>query len=107
LSMKGKDVTVFTSLSADEANKLLDDRQKSYEKTEDGYRCRTCGERIMQTTLYISIHIKEFKTCAGPGRVLTVNFPYCPNCEGEPRTARACVHVPQAEWGCSNDYDDR
>lgn len=66
-----------------------------YEEREGNYYCKNCGAGIMQTTCYVSIHAKEFEpTCAGPGRVLHINYPYCPNCDGGIDHATACVHVP-------------
>lgn len=66
-----------------------------YEKTKKGFRCRKCRSQILQTTCHVSIHLKEFEpSCAGPGKVVKINYPYCPKCDGKIDYARACYHVP-------------
>ena len=68
---------------------------EKYEKREDGYYCKECGSRIKQTTVHVSIHAKEFEPGhAGPGRVVHINYPYCPKCDGNIDYAQACFHVP-------------
>lgn len=68
---------------------------QKYEKREDGYYCKQCGSRIKQTTCYVSVHAKEFEPShAGPGRVLKINYPYCPKCDGKLDHATACFHAP-------------
>jgi DNA-directed RNA polymerase subunit RPC12/RpoP len=68
---------------------------EKYEKKGDFYRCKECGSRIKQTTVYVSIHAKEFEPAhAGPGRVVKINYPYCPKCDGKIDYAQACYHVP-------------
>jgi len=94
--LDGKDVTVFSKLSVDEANDFLDKRACGYDKADDGYKCRVCSGTIMQTTLYISIHDTIFKgVCAGGGSVRKVPYPYCPACDGEPKILRACIHCQE------------
>lgn len=93
MSLEGKDVTVFTGISPKEADEWLKKRDEQYEKTADGYQCKTCGSPIMQTTLHISVHWKIFSGCAGSGEVKTVPFSYCPKCDGKPAMVRACIHV--------------
>lgn len=91
---QGKDVTVFSKLTAEQANQWLADRTKSYKVAEEGYRCPTCDAIIMQTTLYVSLHDILFgDSCAGWGEVKAVNFPYCPICDGVPEIVRGCIHV--------------
>ena len=93
LSLKDQEIIVFSKVTGDKANKILQDRQATYEKTDDGFKCKKCGSLIQQTTLYVSIHHKLFPSCAGSGEVQQVNYPYCPKCEGEPETVRGCVHI--------------
>ena len=65
-----------------------------YEKREDGYYCKVCGSQILQTDCHVSIHLKIFEpTCAGPGKVITINYPYCPKCDGEIDYVQACFHI--------------
>jgi hypothetical protein len=65
-----------------------------YEKTKTGFRCQECHSRILQTTCYVSIHAKELEPShAGSGRVVKINYPYCPKCDGKLDYARACYHV--------------
>jgi hypothetical protein len=65
-----------------------------YEKTEADFICSKCRSRILQTICYVSIHLKEFEPLhAGPGRVVKINYPYCPKCDGELDHATACFHV--------------
>jgi len=93
VDLRNRDVTAFSMLTVEQANEFLHKRQKSFEKTENGYKCKECGSTIMQTTLYVSIHDSRFSACAGSGEVQRVNFPFCPQCEGEPSIVRGCVHV--------------
>lgn len=66
-----------------------------YEQREDIYYCKQCGSRIKQTICYVSIHATEFEPVhAGSGRVIRVNFPYCPECDGKLDYVTACLHVP-------------
>ncbi len=65
-----------------------------YEKREGVYYCKQCGSRIKQTTCYVSIHLKVFEPShTGPGKVIHVNYPYCPKCDGEIDHATACFHM--------------
>jgi hypothetical protein len=65
-----------------------------YEKAKKGFRCQECHSRILQTTCHVSIHIKEFEPAhTGPGRVVKINYPYCPKCDGKLDYAQACYHV--------------
>ena len=68
--------------------------EKRFEKRNGLYYCKECDSQIMQTTCRVSIHWKMFEpTCAGPGGVRTINYPFCPKCDGELEDLRACVHV--------------
>jgi hypothetical protein len=67
---------------------------EKYEKKGDFYFCKVCGSRIKQTTVYVSIHLKLFEPLhTGPGRVVHINYPCCPKCDGKIDYARACFHV--------------
>ena len=73
---------------------IINSWRRKYEEREDGCYCKVCGSRIQQTTCYVSIHLKAFEpACAGSGRVIEVNFPYCPECDGEIDHATACFHA--------------
>lgn len=66
-----------------------------YEQKDGEYVCKKDGAVIQQTTGVASIHFTEFKdACAGGGSVKRFPLPYCPVCEGKPREANTCVHVP-------------
>ena len=43
------------------------------------------GSYIMQTTIYISVYVKETRQQAGFGEVRHVPYPYCPKCQGKPK----------------------
>jgi len=55
--------------------------------------CAKCGAPPKLTLVYLSLHISEFESCAGPGRVWEVFLPWCPQCEPEPEQY-GCVHMP-------------
>lgn len=68
--------------------------EEQFEKRDDGYYCRKCGSQIMQTTCHVSIHLRAFEpSCAGTGEVKTINYPFCPNCDGEIEYTQACCHI--------------
>ena len=68
---------------------------EKYEKRDDSRYCTECHSRIMQCICFVSIHLKAFEpSCAGTGQVIRINYPYCPTCDGEIVSARACLHVP-------------
>ncbi len=76
-------------------DEIIDNWAKEYEQRADGFHCRNCGSQIGQVTCHVSIHIKEFEpTCAGPGKVVPINFPFCPKCDGDIEYATACYHIP-------------
>lgn len=65
-----------------------------YEKRDDGFYCKVCGSSIVECTCYVSLHLAIFDPeCAGPGKVVTINYPYCPKCDDRIDFARACYHV--------------
>jgi hypothetical protein len=68
---------------------------QKYERTKKGFRCPDCHSKIMQTTCYVSLHALEFEPQhAGPGRVVHINYPYCPKCDGKLEYVTACFHTP-------------
>lgn len=77
---------------------IIDSWPQKYEKREDGYYCKVCGSRIQETMCHVSIHLKLFEPAhAGPGRVIPINYPYCPKCDGKLDYATACYHVDSLE----------
>lgn len=75
-------------------NEIVAEWAKRYDHRNDGYYCKECGSQIRQTTCHVSIHLKEFEpTCAGPGEVRRINYPFCPKCDGEIEYAQACYHI--------------
>lgn len=65
-----------------------------FEKRDGSFYCKKCGSQIMQTTCYVSIHLKLFEpTCAGTGQVEKINYPFCPKCDGDIEYVTACHHI--------------
>jgi hypothetical protein len=59
-------------------------------------KCPQCGRNISFVAAYLSIHAYEFPMCAGSGRVVKMDIPYCSVCEDETPGDRGCLHVPYA-----------
>jgi len=93
-------------------DKIIEGWENQYDKRDDGdfccncggllppdrrgyqYYCVKCGSLIKKTLCYVSLHLKVFEpNCAGSGKVLKINFPYCPNCDGDLEYVTACYHV--------------
>jgi len=74
-------------------DEIIDSWEEKFEKRSDGFYCKQCGSQIMQTTCHVSIHTKLFSQCAGSGEVKTINYPFCPKCDGEIEYVTACYHV--------------
>jgi hypothetical protein len=56
--------------------------------------CPACGTRLRFARCFVSIHATEFgDTCAGEGRCIPVEIPYCAKCEQPPATT-GCAHDP-------------
>ena len=73
---------------------IVDSWLKKYDKGDGAFYCKECGSQIMQCTCYVSMHLELFEpNCAGSGEVKTINYPYCPKCDGEIEYAQACFHV--------------
>ena len=64
-----------------------------YTRIEGGFVCKSCSAQILAVETYITLHIKEWDGCAGPGRVGKAQVPYCPDCEQKPEEF-GCVHLP-------------
>lgn len=74
---------------------IINSWPQKYEETKNGYCCKKCRSRILQTTCHVSIHAKEFEPShAGSDKVVKINYPYCPKCDGKLDYATACFHVP-------------
>ena len=75
-------------------DEIVNNWQNRYEQKEGNHYCPDCGSIIMQTTCYVSLHLKIFRSlCAGPGEVKHINYPFCPVCDGEIHQVTACYHV--------------
>lgn len=75
-------------------DEIVTNWQYRYELKDGNYYCSKCGSAIMQTRCFVSIHLKAFgSTCAGPGHVEHINFPFCPVCDGDIDHVTACYHV--------------
>lgn len=73
---------------------IINSWSEKYEKRDGAFYCKKCGSQILQTTCYVSIHLRVFEpSCAGPGKVQQINYPFCPKCDGEIEYAQACFHV--------------
>lgn len=73
---------------------IIDNWANQYEKRNGAYYCKKCGHQIMQCACHVSIHLKVFEpSCAGPGKVERINYPYCPKCDGDIEYAQACYHI--------------
>lgn len=85
-------------LSPEEFGRFIKEHVISrYDKVEERLVCRSCGSVIQQITCYVSIHTSLFADqCAGFGEVKRFPLPYCPKCEGEPKTTSTCIHMPFA-----------
>lgn len=74
--------------------RTINDWPGRFDFKDDTYYCRHCAGVVMQATCFVSIHLKVFgSTCAGPGKVQQINYPFCPVCDGEIEHATACFHV--------------
>lgn len=74
--------------------KKFEVRETGHRGRETGYFCKECGRKILQTTCFVSIHAIEFEPAhAGSGKVVQINYPYCPKCDGHIDYATACYHV--------------
>ena len=75
-------------------DKIIDGWEKRYNRINGHHYCRQCGSLIKQVTCYVSIHSTLFEpTCAGTGKVRKINYPFCPECEGDIEHVTACYHV--------------
>ncbi len=68
--------------------------QERYRDTNKGQMCRTCGEKVLFTPCAVSIHeTPPGGTCEGFGETKQFPLPYCPKCEGVPKSTNTCVHM--------------
>jgi hypothetical protein len=67
--------------------------------------CVKCGTRVEYIGAFLSVHDASFDSgCAGPGGVVRLVVPFCPQCEERPALA-GCIHEhigemmkPLMEW---------
>jgi hypothetical protein len=73
---------------------LQADIERRYARLGDSthYVCLNCGNDVLQTTGYASVHTTLFAGCAGSGKVVTFPLPYCSVCEGLPEKVSTCIH---------------
>jgi hypothetical protein len=75
-------------------DEIVDSWVNQFEKRNSSFYCKKCGDQIMQTTCYVSVHWKLFDpTCAGGGEVKKINYPFCPKCDGAIEYTTACYHA--------------
>jgi hypothetical protein len=55
----------------------------NYTKDGDGYKCTTCGAKILGANVAHPVHFREMPG-AGGGDCKYETVPYCPNCEKKP-----------------------
>src|SRR5262245_55035828 len=60
------------------------------------FKCTKCQTAILRCSVYYSLHASDFPGCAGPGHVIVVPIPYCPQCETRPEE-NGCIHIPYRE----------
>jgi Zn finger protein HypA/HybF involved in hydrogenase expression len=77
MSWEGKVVTLFNNLSIDEANKVIDEHRRNFEKTDGIWRCKKCGSASNITNLHVSTSITL--------------IPFCPKCKGTPKMLRGYI----------------
>lgn len=59
--------------------------------------CIHCGTEIHRVRGYMLLHDEQFgESCAGPGRALRMEIPFCPVCENRPGEY-GCIHMPAAD----------
>lgn len=66
-------------------------REEFCKANGDKVICKKCGEFILFSAVWVSIHDSRFPGCVGGGHVARVVIPYCPRCEGEPEN-QGCFH---------------
>jgi len=65
-----------------------------FTKRNGDFFCKKCGSQIGWVTCYVSIHLKIFEPeCVGPGKVIKVNYPFCPKCDEGLEYVTACYHI--------------
>ncbi len=81
-------------LSPTELNAAIKDLFRRYQDTNGGWICRECSAKIQFVSCEVSAHdTPPGGECEGFGDVQTFPLPYCPHCEGEPKSKSTCVHV--------------
>ncbi|MDR3581706.1 MAG: hypothetical protein P4L67_00325 [Candidatus Pacebacteria bacterium] len=74
--------------------------QLKYRDSNGGQLCKECGKKILFVTCHVSIHeTPPGGACEGFGTVRQFPLPYCPHCEGVPKSTSTCVHVGTGSVG--------
>ena len=71
----------------------LDAKAATYEKVDDGFKCKACGAHILGAKVAHPIHDGPFPM-SGFGECLYDQEPYCPNCEEKPSFHGAPITIP-------------
>lgn len=59
--------------------------------------CAHCGGDIHRIRGFMLLHDQQFgDACAGPGRALRMEIPFCPRCEARP-AEYGCIHLSAAD----------
>jgi len=81
-------------LSPADLNAAIKALFQRYQDTNGGWICGECRAKVQFVRCYVSIHdTPPGGVCAGMGEVKDFLLPYCPQCEGEPKSKSTCLHI--------------
>ena len=81
-------LAAFSAFYRDECNQTADGR----------VICRACGGDIHRVRGFMLLHDEQYgEACAGPGRTLRMDIPFCPTCEGRP-AEYGCIHITASDF---------
>ena len=82
-------------ISPDELNATIKAHfQEKYRDTNDGLVCKKCGAKVQFVRCDVSVHeTAPGGACEGFGETQNFSLPFCPKCEGEPKSKSTCIHV--------------
>ncbi len=72
-------------------------RDRCVSPSERQVTCAHCGGDIHRVRGMLLLHDERFgDACAGPGRALRMDIPFCPQCEARPAEF-GCIHLPEPD----------
>ena len=83
-------------IKTQELQLYFDNKKEGYEKTEDGYKCKVCGETILARPITHPVWDGPFAMC-GSGSCEKIQHPYCPKCETQPKFREGPI-APQGSY---------